>query len=331
MHFDNFIWLTDDELRGVVHKVLPLFNGELPESGNSLGQVDAALAAALAQNGVTGAVVEHEAVMPTSAEPVHAMRFFVAQPMVLLNSVQLEGLDPALARAVGERAAKLRKMPYEAGESQTSTIGWLLSPYRDAGYLKATVRDLQVVGTQATPGRVLVDVKGRVEAGPVYRVKALTFADSPLMSGAAFGAIAQLHGGDVASQKALLASVKPVEAAYQKQGYFEAYVETEPSFDDAAHTVSYALTVIPGEQYRVRSVTVNGLTPAARAEFDTGWRLTAGDLYDPGYVQAFLTNNTAVRGLAGYAGGFKAVSDPQTRLVDLTVSFVSTTGGRSGR
>lgn len=324
VRFENFVWFTPEELRGIVHQVLPLFNGEMPESGASLEQVDAALQAAVVAKGLTGAVVQHEAVMATTADPVHSLAFRVARPSVMENIVRVEGLDPALAPLVSQIATKLTGTPYVEGETQTATLGRLLGPYRDAGYLDAKFADVQVA---TVPGdTVRVDLTAKLVPGQPYRVKEMQFTETPLVSSAAFAAQAKLHTGDVASRKQLLATLAPVDAAYQKQGYADEYVDTVATADAAMHTVSYAFTVVPGEQYRVRSVNVTGLTPEARAQFDLGWLLKPGDLYDPGYVRSFLTNNTALRGLAAYVGGFKAASDPQTRLVDLTIEFVRTSG-----
>lgn len=326
VEFENFIWFTPDELREIVHKVVPLFHGELPESGASLAQIDAALQSAVAEKGATGAAVEHEAVMATSAEPVHTLRFRVTKPAVLVNSVRLDGVDPALAPDVNRRATTLRGTPYEDGAADDSTLGRLLAPYRNAGYLQAKLSDVQIVVAKTLPNAVAVDVSAKVDAGVPFRVKAVSFADSPLVSASSFVGMEKLHPGDVASRKSLLETLALVEAACEKQGYADAYVDTAAEMDAAAHTVHYKLTVVPGEQYRLRSVDVEGLPPEPRAQFDAGWLLKPGDLYDPGYVRAFLTNNTALRGLAGYAGAFKAISDPQTHQVDLMITFVGTNG-----
>jgi hypothetical protein len=48
--------------------------------------------------------------------------------------------------------------------------------------------------------------------------------------------------------------------------------------------------------------------------------LKPGAAYDPLYTANFLTNNTALRSLAGYVAGFQAAADSQTHLVDLTIN-----------
>ena len=81
-------------------------------------------------------------------------------------------------------------------------------------------------------------------------------------------------------------------------------------------------TWIPGEQYPLRSVTPLNLSPAAQKDCGTGWRMKPGDLYNAAYVATVLKNNTALQALNGYSAGFKASADPQTHLVDLTITFI---------
>ena len=73
--------------------------------------------------------------------------------------------------------------------------------------------------------------------------------------------------------------------------------------------------------YRLHSVTVQGLSPQARAEFDQAWSMKIGDPYDAEYVRGFVAKNTALRALSRYAGDFEAAADPATHQVDLTVGF----------
>jgi outer membrane protein insertion porin family len=95
-----------------------------------------------------------------------------------------------------------------------------------------------------------------------------------------------------------------------------------PRIDDALHQVAYTITVDPGEQYRIHEVTANNLDAAARADFDRGFRMKAGELYNPDYISGFLKNNTALQALAGYSAGYKAYADPNTHTVDLVINFV---------
>ena len=87
------------------------------------------------------------------------------------------------------------------------------------------------------------------------------------------------------------------------------------------------MSVVPGEQYRLHEVTANNLDAAAKAEFERGFLMKQGDLYNPDYVATFLKQNTALRALAGYSAGFKAYADPNSHTVDLVLNFVKGMNG----
>jgi hypothetical protein len=130
----------------------------------------------------------------------------------------------------------------------------------------------------------------------------------------------------LASQKSLLETKQAILNAYLHLGYLDAYVDAHPQKDATAHTVSYSLQVIPGETYHLKTVTPLNLSAAAQKDFDFGWLLKPGVAYDPLYTSNFLTNNTALRNLAGYTASFQAAADSQTHLVDLTINFIRTGG-----
>ena len=116
----------------------------------------------------------------------------------------------------------------------------------------------------------------------------------------------------LASQKSLLETKQAILNAYLHLGYLDAYVDAHPQKDATAHTVSYSLQVIPGETYHVKTVTPLNLSAAAQKDFDFGWLLKPGVAYDPLYTSNFLTNNTALRNLAGYTASFQAAADSHT-------------------
>jgi outer membrane protein insertion porin family len=108
-------------------------------------------------------------------------------------------------------------------------------------------------------------------------------------------------------------------------------VDAAPAIDAATHQVAYAVTVSPGEQYRLHQVTAYNLDPAARTDFDRGFSMKAGDLYNPEYLTGFLKNNTALQALAGYSFTYKAYADPNTHTVDLVLTFFRGAGLASPR
>jgi outer membrane protein assembly factor BamA len=319
--FENFVWLTPEELAATLHRAAPLFHGSLPDGGNQADAINAALTAALAAKGVT-AVVTHSTLDPSTSQPVHAIEFVVEKPTVRVRGIALQGVSPAMSPAVDAIALKLKGSRYNEGLAGETTQSILLAPYSDDGYLAAKLTDIRYTTSVASPTLVEVDVTATIDEGKQYRVASLDFAGTEIAPAATLTASTKLHPGDIASRKALLETLAPVDTAYRRLGYMDVVVLSGAVLDASAHTVAYSVTVIPGEQYRVHSVNAIGLSLGAHADFDRGWRMKPGDLYNVEYVKGFLSNNTALRTLQGYSFSYKASADPQTHQVDLTLSFI---------
>jgi outer membrane protein assembly factor BamA len=148
------------------------------------------------------------------------------------------------------------------------------------------------------------------------------------MSGEDFDKSLQLHPEDIASRKALLASLTPLDEAYRYKGYLDVAVNATPTLDKATHHVAFVISVDPGAQYHVRAINVLNLSPTQRKDFDSAWKLLPGEIFNAGYATDFLKNNTALQSLAGLSAAFKVTSDPEAHLADLTITFVH---GRSSR
>jgi hypothetical protein len=317
--FDNFVWFTHDELRAEVERRVPLFNGSIPEGGNLQDAVQHALQQMVEAKGVKGTVLS-ELIGAQAGRPFRMAEYRVEPPYVRIHAVNLTGVPAAFTVATDKVVHGLIGSAYNDG-LDNGLFDRILVDYRNAGYQEASLVGLTSSIASTTPEKVQVDVAATVHAGEIYRVSKLTWAGSPQMSAAAFTAAAKLHSGGVASQKDLRESLENLEAAYRNQGYVDVMVDAAPKLDTSAHQVAFAVTAIPGVQYKLRTLTVTGLTQAQRRDFDAAWRLHAGDVFDAGYVKSFLTNNTAVKSILGLSAAFTVNQDPEAAVIDLTIAF----------
>jgi outer membrane protein assembly factor BamA len=319
--FANFVWWTPDQLTAAIHSRVPLYRGRLPDAGNLPDLVQGALTQMLAAKGIK-ATVSHATVEPTSAHPVRVVDFRIDAPSVHLQSATLSGAPPELAADMQRATTRFAGWAYNEGLTGDTLEDRLLAPLRKAGYIAAALDDIHR-DPAVTADRISVAYSAHVQPGAVYKVSAIDWSATPVFSADDFAHNAKLHAGDIASQPALQQTEGSIVAVYRAKGYLDAFIEAAPKLD-AAHTVAYTLSANPGEQYHLHSVTPLNLSEAARHDFDAGWRLKPGDVYDEHYVATFLTSNTALRNLAGYTASFQADADPQTHLVDLTINFVVT-------
>ncbi len=321
--FANFPWWTAAELDAALRKAVPFYRGGIPPAGNLADSVDAALSSMLAAKGVY-ATVTNGSVARTNSHPGATWDFHIDSPSVRVSAVHLRGalpsgLVPAMQRLVNRSAG----MAFN--ENSSGMEDFLLAPLRDFGYVDAQLAEVTRTVSAAGAGYA-VDYTATIVPGDVYHLNAVAWQPSAVYAQDAFDRDSKLHSGDAASQKALLETEQAIVNAYLQVGYLDAYVDAHAQKDGAAHTVSYALAVVPGEIYHVKSVTPVNLSAAAQQDFDRGWLLKPGAVYNPLYTAKFLTSNTALRNLAGYTASFQAAADSQTHMVDLTINFMRTGG-----
>ncbi len=321
--FKNFVWLTREEVDAALQTKAPLFQGYVPANNQLLDDFNVALTDALARKGIQAKVM-HDVFEPALGRPEIDIEYWIATPSIRVANVKLDGVSNDLVPLIQKSVNSVAGKSYSAGLAGETTRDGILAPLLNAGYIDATLSD--EAATPNAPGSAQVEVSGTLHAGEVYRVSGITFAGSPLLAADAFAAAEKLHAGDIASRAQLFDTLRPLDAAYRRAGYLDVAVAAAPQEDAATHQVAYTVTVTPGEPYRVKTVTANGLDTSSQAAFDQGFAMKPGDLYNSEYLQAFykhafLENNTALRKLAEYSFGYKAYADPSTHTVDLVLNF----------
>ncbi|HVG27820.1 MAG TPA: POTRA domain-containing protein [Acidobacteriaceae bacterium] len=318
--FTNLVWWTPAELRAELEKRVPLFREAIPPAGTLAESVTAALTSMLAEKGVRGTVV-NVSVAPTSQHPVATWEFRLDDPSVRLGSAELTGMPSEFVAPMQKVLRQVTGSAYNEGLSGSLTSDLLLTPLRGAGYVDAQLA-LVSRSVSASADGFVVKLNATVVLGALFHVSSLTWQPTAVYSQDAFTHEAKLHGGEVASEGALLGTEQAIVNAYLRQGYLDAYVDAHSHEDAAAHTVSYSLQIVPGEVYHLRTVIPMHLTPEAQKDFQSGWTMQPGAVYDPLYAANFLNNNTALRALSPYTALFQAAADTNTHLVDLTINFV---------
>jgi outer membrane protein assembly factor BamA len=325
--FENFVWLSHAEIEDALHAKSPLFVDYLPESSPLADVFNAALVDALAAKDIT-AKVAHDTVEPTMLRPERSIEFRIATPSIRVANVKLTGVATDLVPLIQKSVNATAKTPYDEGLAGETTTDRILTPLLDAGYSQAALSDIALAPTLSGDTASVV-LSATLTPGDIYHVSKIDFAGTPLLSADAFAATEKLHPGDVASRALLLQTLAPLDLAYRKQGYMDVIIEAKPTADPATHQVAYTVSVKPGEQYRVKQVTANNLDTAARADFDRGYLMKTGELYNPDYLTNFLHNNTALLALQKYSAAWKAYADPNTHTVDIILNFFPG-GARSG-
>jgi hypothetical protein len=301
--FENLVWFTPEELTQGLRARVPLYRGVAAEAGNFQDAIQSALLYMLKEKGVD-AKLSRDVPGPTVQHPQRVVEFHVDQPAVRLVDVHLSlsaptglaaKITPGLQKAVNTAVHS----PFNEGLSGVTLADLLLTPARDAGFATA-----------------------RIVSGDIYTLSAIAWEPTALYSAADFAKDNTLHTGDIAGLTALNANEAKITTAYLAHGYMDVAVLATPTLDESAHTVAYTLKVIPGEVYHLNSVTPLNLSTEAQKEFDRGWLMKKGDIFNQTYVNEFLHYNTALQHLARYSATFQTSTDPATHLVDLTITFI---------
>jgi outer membrane protein insertion porin family len=319
--FENLVWWQPGELMTELHKQIPLLattNPTLSESGDEQDAVETALQSLLAAKGIT-ARVSHRILEPSLVQPRRTVAYTLEAPPVILHSFVFTGVSASQAPAVKKLLPLLIGHPYVEGATPGSAITSVLNMYQDAGFLQVAFTDVHRA-LSVTPAGVAVDLSGNLQEGEIFHLAKLNWAGSPIFSSADFAKGAKLHPGDIASRRLLLQTLSSLDGAYRSKGYIDLTIDTAPALDTAAHTVSYTVTVSPGEQYRLHTITTANLDPAQTAEFNGAWKLNPGDVYNADYVATFLASHNLPT-LAGISATATVTSDPTSHLVDLTITF----------
>jgi len=314
--FENFVWLTPEEILSAIRTKSPLFEGYLTEGNPNRDLLVTALTEALAAKGIS-AVVVYEMVEPTLTQPVREIEYRVTKPEVRVADVKLTGFSPELAPYVQKAVDAAVKKPYRAVPPGLATAGQILTPLLDAGYIQAHLTNVRVTNAPQPDGTTGVVLSATLEAGDIYKVSGISYAGMPLYSAVEFAASAKLHAGEIASRAALLQTLEPLDKAYRRQGYMDVTIVAAPTFHKETHEVSYTVTVDPGEPYRVKDLSAVNLDAAASAAFDAKFEMKAGAIFNPEYLQTFMHNPE----FGHYEANYTAYAHPWTHLVDVDIVF----------
>jgi outer membrane protein assembly factor BamA len=319
--FTNFAWWSPAELNSALASRAPLYIGVVPLNGNLQDNIAAALKAMVAEKGVTAKIVAVAHSAQPGATP-SSIAFTIESPQIRVQTLTLVHASPTMQPKLDKVIKAQTGQPFEQDTTRQAIAAELTTAYRNEGYLDMTVVSIKQAPPQVTPTGVGLDMTATLNEGAPYRLFSITWPGSDVISTADFNKQVKMKPEDVASEAALRQSLSIISSAYFIKGFQDANVQAPPTFNHISHHVSYTITVVPGPQYRIHTVKTLGLNDDQQKQFSSAWGMNPGDIYDTTYLSTFLTKNRSLTTLAGYSASYKAFSDPDSHLVDLTITFV---------
>jgi len=327
-YFDNIPWFSDGELGDAIRKKLPFFDGTLPAAGTVVEQAADAVSELLRTHGLRIAI-EHQ-VQPNPLGDGSVQSFQVHG--ATLQIAGLEFSDPALASLPVVRAhlSEIIGKPYSRLTIELFLAEQIRPVYLQKGYLRAKLGPPEVRLTgdpnQKLPERLPVFIP--VVTGPAYKWDAARWHGNSALSEITLNNLLGEKSGAVANGQEMEAGWDRIREQYGVKGYLEVKIDAMPSYDYAAQTISYAVSIEEGPAYHFGKLVLSGLSLEGERRLKQAWPLTEGALFDKSVFEEFLTKlETHPPKVFGelpvhYDGvGHWLQTDPKQSTVDVLLDF----------
>jgi len=320
--FDNFVWISDDDLQAHLKNGVPLFIGVVPESGDILDDIAHSLESLLREKGITAQVAHIQEGALGDQNWVHL--FTANGPAIKVQAVNFSGALPDNLNQLQRQAAPLIGRNYSRLQCALYGTNTFLPYYREHGYLRAEVGSstARVLNHSDGSGEFSVEVTYPVNEGAVYKWTPADWSGSQLMVPQELESLMGFKPHDLANGKKIDDGWEAIRKAYSKKGYLELHLQQEPSFDDQNLHVRYRVTFSDGSQYRMGNFLVSGLPPDAAERLKKRWRLKPGEVFDASYMDDFSKKElpSLLQGIINRGSKLQFTTSPdrEHHIVDVT-------------
>ena len=321
--FDNFVWLTAEELQTGLKKDVPLYIGAAPETGDVLDDIARALEKLSKQKGIT-VQVTRRIDQARIGDPNWSHLYTAEGASVKVQSMSFAGALTVNPEDLRKEAGRLIGRDYSLFQCGLFGTATILPFYGERGYLQAKIGTPapHILNHADGSSEFLVEVVFPVTEGNVYRWTAPEWTGNQAIAGAALETTTSMKANDVANARKIDDGWEAVKKLYAKSGYIEAKLLPEPVFQEDSRQMHYRVAVIEGPQYRMGNLTISGVPQKVADHLKDRWRLKPGDVYDGSYLMDFVNKEMfpALRGGPRTPKvGLLAAPNREQHVVDVTV------------
>lgn len=285
--FDNFPWLTDDEIGAALQSSVVLFDGTAPAHGSILDDISAALGKLLISKGVYG-TISHQVVPDSSGRQVQQFR--VEGEELTVASVNFSDPLASNDRAIQSSLANFVGSPYSRSGVELFEFEQVRPAYLAHGFLRVRFAPAVAHIDSSQPGaasaRVAVSVS--IDPGPAFNWNGVTWKGNSAISAAQLNAAVTLKPGDLADGVKIEATWERVRDLFGRLGFLDLKLDAAPQFDDPAKRVGYVVTITEGQQYRMGKLVISGLSVEGERRIRDAWKIAEGALFDQRAYDQFL-------------------------------------------
>jgi hypothetical protein len=323
--FGNFVWWSDEELRGLLKQRIPGLGDEIAPASTTEGRVREALKVLLKEKGIVAEIqCQEPSPFSLSAErapgaPGPAIGFLISSPRILVDKVVISNSSESLLPSLRDNLRRREGHEFSTGQY------WLVrsnaeEELEQKGYLEGKV----TVGhdrPRREDDHYLVDLVVSVDAGPQYHVSSITADGGPLLRGRNLSQFFAQKAGDVAGLGPFGRLAGELRSFYWRYGYADVLINGPQILDHANALVSYHLEVIPGPVYHLRSLTIHNLNAAQESKARELLGMKPGDVFDEMAINGLYHKLSAEPSLVDFGFTFGPAKDKSAAAADLTLDF----------
>ncbi len=302
--FDNFPWFSDAELNAALKAGVVLYDGAAPGSGTILDSMSATLESLLATRGVQAEVAHALVALPGGERRIQ--QFHVEGPALKVEGVEFTDALAKNDHAIRERVADLIGKPFSRSAIELFEFEQVRPIYLAHAFLRVKFGAVSTgfTGNPTKPLRDEILVVAPIDPGPAYTLSRITWT-----------------GNSVISSDELEKFV----AAYGKLGYLDVNLVPTPAYDDKAASVSYAVSIDEGPQYRMGELVLTGLSLEGERRIRNAWNIARDAVFNSSIYEQFIVSGIlqAFVGLPVHYDkiGHFLEKDPKTGRVDVLLDF----------
>jgi outer membrane protein assembly factor BamA len=302
--FENFVWFSDQDLQDALHQAVPLFKGNIPNSGTMSDDVSAALRKFLAAKGLPSEI--SYIMSATFGGLPTAYKFKVADANLKISDVMLIGAARMTPEQLAKAVASLKGTDYLRSDVAIVLEKNLTPIYQQRGYLKFAIAEIKPKVDEKSQ----VTVEATLSEGEQYRLAGLSWSGNTLISSDDLTKHITLKTGNPVDALQLDRDLAQVRKLFGKFGREAVSIKPLPAFVN--DTVSYAFQVTEGDLYRMGKLEIEGVEPEQAHKLEQIWKLAEGQPYDATYVHQFIADTVVkVPGHKWDWKMFEQIDDPQ--------------------
>jgi outer membrane protein insertion porin family len=287
-YFDNFPWFAESELTEAIRKVLPFYDGTLPEAGATVDRVSGILADLVASRGMH-TTVEHQVVSnPLGESSVQEFRI----SDVLLQISKIEFGDPALAesKALQQHLGEIVGKTYSRMTIDLFLAEQVRPIYQQRGLLRAKLGPPEVRlsenPNQKLPDQIPVFVP--IVPGVAYKLKSVQWSGNSLVSVFTLNGLLGIKPGETVNGMTLEGGWERMREEYGHHGYLDAKIDPVADFDDPTRSVLYRVAIDEGRQYKFGKLVLTGISASGERRLRAAFPILQGDLFDKAKYEDIL-------------------------------------------